>query len=89
MGGAAEPEAFDVVIVGGGAAGCVAAARLAESASRSVLLLEAGPDLRAALPEGLSDGGRIPREPDWGYAAEADPRGVVEGLTRGKLLGGT
>jgi choline dehydrogenase-like flavoprotein len=30
---------FDVVVVGGGSAGCVLAARLAESASRSVLLL--------------------------------------------------
>ena len=43
MGAGAEHEAFDVVVVGGGAAGCVVAARLAESASRSVLLFEAGP----------------------------------------------
>ena len=82
-------EAFDVVVVGGGAAGCVVAARLAESGSRSVLLLEAGADHRAAPAGELRDGWRIPREPDWGYAAEADARGVVEDLTRGKLLGGT
>jgi choline dehydrogenase len=43
----ARTAAVDVVVVGGGAAGCVVAARLAESASRAVLLLEAGPDLRA------------------------------------------
>ena len=82
-------ESFDVVIVGGGAAGCVVAARLSESGSRSVLLFEAGPDLRARLPAELRDGWRIPREPDWGYAAEPDARGVVEDLTRGRLLGGT
>lgn len=86
MGGA---EAFDVVIVGGGAAGCAVAARLSESVSRSVLLVEAGPDLRAKLPRELRDGWRIPREPDWGLAAEPDARGVSEDLTRGRLLGGT
>jgi choline dehydrogenase len=64
----AGAQAFDVVIVGGGAAGCVVAARLSESGSRSVLLLEAGPDLRANVPDELRDGWRIPREPDWGFA---------------------
>jgi choline dehydrogenase len=84
-----EDEAFGVVIVGGGAAGCVVAARLSESGSRSVLLLEAGPDLRAKLPEELRDGWHLSQQFDWGYASEPDAGGVVEDLRRGKLVGGT
>src|SRR5256714_13142038 len=80
---------FDIVVVGGGGAGCVVAARLAENASRSVLLLEAGPDLRADPPGDLRDGWRLCREFGWGYESLPDARGVVEPLYRGKLLGGT
>jgi choline dehydrogenase len=82
-------RSFDVVVVGGGAAGCVVAARLAASGSRSVLLLEAGPDLRASLPRAFRDGWHIPQGLDWGYATEPDVRGEAEDLRRGKLLGGT
>jgi choline dehydrogenase len=54
-----------------------------------VLLLEAGPDLRAKLPEQFRDGWRLAQQPEWGYTSDPDVRGRVEDLRRAKLLGGT
>jgi choline dehydrogenase-like flavoprotein len=65
------------------------AARLSESTSRSVLLLEAGPDLRVSMPDQIRDGWRMTQDFDWGFASEPDERGVVEKQRRCKLLGGT
>jgi choline dehydrogenase len=82
-------ESFEVVVVGGGAAGCVVAARLSESGSRSVLLLEAGPDRRVDIPRELRNGWTIEPEPfDWGYESEPHA-GSVRPVRRKKLLGGT
>lgn len=50
------PEVFDYIVVGGGSAGCIAAARLAENPEHRVLLLEAGPPAEAH-PETLSADG--------------------------------
>jgi len=86
-------QAFDVIIVGGGAAGCVLARRLAERGDRSVLLLEAGPDLGANPPPALRDGWGMPAGDtwpyDWGFESELDAGGVTGKLRRGRLLGGT
>ena len=82
-------EAFDVVVVGAGAAGCVVASRLAEAPDRSVLLLEAGPELPHPIPPEWHDGWRLPTVPDWGFTAEPDGADAGGRLRRGRLLGGT
>lgn len=79
----------DIVVVGAGAAGCVAATRLAQS-GQSVLLLEAGPDRRSDLPDSLRDGWTIDRETlDWGFQSEPDGVHEARPVRRKRLVGGT
>ena len=82
----------DVVIVGGGTAGCVLASRLTEDPARSVLLLEAGArsrKLEIKIPAAFS---RLYRtNVDWGDSTTPQPRlddrEVV--FPRGRMLGGS
>ncbi len=77
-----------MLVVGGGAAGCVVATRLSEDPSCRVVLIEAGPDLRESPPDDVRLGWQPTRSFDWGYTSEPDEAGVTRALPRGRLLGG-
>ena len=86
---------YDVVIVGGGSAGCALAARLSEDPSTRVLVLEAGRndslwDVFVHMPAALA----FPignKRYDWKYESEPEPfmNGRRVYHARGKLLGGS
>ena len=78
---------FDVLVVGGGTAGCVLAARLSESSTRSVCLVEAGPDYGRLAdghwPAELLSAGAGPSTHLW------EPGGADGRTLGGKVLGGS
>ena len=84
---------FDIIIVGGGSAGCVLANRLSEDGRLSILLLEAGgrdwsPMIH--MPIGYGHSFFNPRI-NWKYESEPDP-GIADRQSywpRGKVLGGS
>jgi choline dehydrogenase len=87
--------AHDVVIVGGGSAGCALAARLSADPSTSVLVLEAGrPDWKADVFIHMPAALAFPigsRFYDWRYRSEPEPHmgGRRVYHARGKVLGGS
>jgi choline dehydrogenase len=85
---------IDYIVVGGGSAGCVLAARLSEDPGINVLLLEAGDDerkyFRIPMPLAWRDAFKDPRT-SWNLVTEPEPCADGRSIPapRGKVLGGS
>ena len=79
---------YDVVVAGGGTAGCVLAGRLREDAARTVCLVEAGPDYgpydEGAWPADILDVRRLALDSHCGERSDEEDRSQL----RTRILGG-
>jgi len=87
-------DGTDVIVVGGGAAGAVIAARLTEGGRHHVRLIEAGPDYPDpdALPDDLADGTKSSLVAhDWGFKHRQARGGwpLRFPYPRGRVVGGS
>ena len=92
MNGSPDLVSADLVIAGGGTAGCALTRLLLDTTDLTVVLLEAGPDYGRQAdgrwPEDLVDPRSFLWTHDWGYSGHGNDSGVPVDFWRARVIGG-